>query len=68
MAGQAHAIHCPKCDSVLFREEKIVELDSSVVIREDLPVSARAIKTQYRYVCLSCGNLLHHEWTGTHPS
>ncbi|WP_258110728.1 hypothetical protein [Alicyclobacillus sp. SP_1] len=63
MAGPAHAIPCPKCNSTLFREEKIVELDSSVVIREDLPVPARTIQVQYRYICLECGNPLHHEWT-----
>lgn len=62
MANQVHAIVCPKCNGVLFREEKIVELDSSVVIREDLPVSARTVKTQYRYVCLACQEILHHEW------
>lgn len=64
MANAEHATQCPNCKGILFREEKIVELDSSVVIREDLPLSARAVKTQYRYVCLGCQQILNQPWTG----
>ncbi|MCL6443280.1 MAG: hypothetical protein K6T83_07480 [Alicyclobacillus sp.] len=66
MASERHAVACPQCREKLFREEKIVELDSSVVVRPDLPVPARTVKEQYRYVCLNCGHVLNEPWTGHH--
>lgn len=60
MANQAHAIACPKCGGTLFREERIVQLDSSVVVREDLPLPARMVSEQYRYICLNCNEVLQH--------
>lgn len=62
MAGISHAIHCPNCNQTWFREEHLVELDSSVVIRADLPLPARTVTEQYRYVCTNCGQVLHHGW------
>ncbi|MCF8563491.1 hypothetical protein LLE49_01875 [Alicyclobacillus tolerans] len=66
MASTIHAAICPNCQGALFKEEKIVELDSGVVIREDLPVPARTIKEQYRYVCIQCNQVLNQPWTGHH--
>lgn len=61
MASNQHAIHCPNCNNTWFREERQVELDSSVVIRPDLPVSARTLVERYRYVCTECNHVLVHE-------
>jgi len=66
MANVVHALHCPKCSKQLFREEKIVELDSAVVIRDDLPLPARTVLVQYRYVCITCNHVLDEPWTGHH--
>lgn len=61
MASSQHAIHCPNCNNTWFREERVVQLDSSVVIREDLPLSARTFSEKFHYVCTSCNTVLHHE-------
>ncbi|EPZ49046.1 hypothetical protein [Alicyclobacillus acidoterrestris] len=60
MASSQHAIHCPKCNSTSFREERIVQLDSSVVIRDGLPVQARTLAESYRYICIQCNEILTH--------
>ncbi|MFB5191054.1 hypothetical protein [Alicyclobacillus fastidiosus] len=61
MASSQHAIHCPKCNNTSFREERIVQLDSSVVIRKDLPVQGRTLAETYRYICVQCNEILTHE-------
>ena len=66
MAGTGHALICPQCQGKKFREEKIVEIDASVVVREDLPVSARTVSVEYRYICISCGHILNEPWSGHH--
>ncbi|MCL6547878.1 MAG: hypothetical protein K6T30_03095 [Alicyclobacillus sp.] len=66
MAAPAHAVTCPNCHGTLFREERLVQLDSSVVIRDGLPLPARTVGEQYRYVCASCGQVLDTPWTGHH--
>lgn len=66
MAAPAHAATCPHCRGSLFREERIVQLDSSVVIRDGLPVPARTVGEQYRYICIGCGHVLETGWTGRH--
>lgn len=66
MAGSKHAAHCAKCQGTYFREEKIVQLDSSVVVKKGLPVEARAIEVQYQYVCVNCNQVLDEPWTGHH--
>lgn len=66
MAATKHEIACPQCGATQFREERIVELDASVVIREDLPVPARIVREQYRYICIGCNALLNQPWTGHH--
>lgn len=63
MASEAHAIHCPNCEHTWFREERIVELDASVVIRDNLPLAAQTVSQQYRYVCTNCHQVLHHDWS-----
>jgi hypothetical protein len=63
MSESSHAISCPTCGGVLFREDKIVQLDSTVVIRENLPIAARTLHEQYRYTCLGCQTILHYEWS-----
>lgn len=66
MASEKHVLHCPKCNHTEFREEKIVLLDSSVVIRKDLEVPGRTVRELYRYICMNCGELLDQPWTGHH--
>ncbi|GGJ10084.1 hypothetical protein GCM10010885_19040 [Alicyclobacillus cellulosilyticus] len=66
MAANAHAVVCPHCQGRLFREEKIVQIDASVVVRPDLPVPARTVQEMYRYVCLQCGQVLEQTWSGRH--
>ncbi|MDQ0188221.1 DNA-directed RNA polymerase subunit RPC12/RpoP [Alicyclobacillus cycloheptanicus] len=66
MASAVHEIQCPKCGGTKFREEHIVELDSSVVIRDDLPLPARTVREQYRYICIQCNEILNLPWTGHH--
>ncbi|WAH38912.1 hypothetical protein [Alicyclobacillus dauci] len=60
MASSSHAVHCPNCNNTWFREEHLVQVDSSVVVREDLPVSARTVAEEYRYVCTECNTVLKH--------
>jgi hypothetical protein len=66
MAGALHAAHCPNCNGDKFREERIVTLDSGVVIRKDMPVEARAIQTEYRYICIQCNQILDQPWEKRH--
>lgn len=66
MASDVHEIACPKCGGTKFREERIVELDSSVVIRDDLPLPARTVRESYRYMCIGCNEVLDLPWTGHH--
>ncbi|WP_232302234.1 hypothetical protein [Alicyclobacillus hesperidum] len=61
VASNQHAIRCPHCDHTWFREERQVQLDSSVVIRPDLPVPGRILREQYQYICTNCNQVLHHE-------
>ncbi|WP_067617426.1 hypothetical protein [Alicyclobacillus acidiphilus] len=61
MANNQHAIRCPHCDHTWFREERQVQLDSSVVIREDLPLAARTLSERYQYVCVNCNQVLEHK-------
>jgi len=68
MANQVHAVVCPNCKGTVFHEEKLVEIDSSVVVRDKLPVPAQAIRVEYRYVCINCKEILTHEWSGHHES
>ena len=68
MASVSHAAVCPNCKETWFREERLVELDSGVVIRSNLPVSARSVQERYRYVCVGCGQVLDQPWTGHHDS
>jgi hypothetical protein len=66
MSSAKHIIYCPKCNGSDFREEKIVELDASVVIRDRLEVPGRTSRELYRYTCVNCGEILDQPWTGHH--
>lgn len=68
MASHKHNVHCPKCNETSFREEKIVQLDSSVVVRADLEVPARTVRETYRYVCMGCGEVVDQPWVGHHEA
>lgn len=68
MAGEKHIIHCQKCNGTEFKEEKIVQLDASVVIRVGLEVPGRTAHETYRYICTGCGEVLDEPWTGHHES
>lgn len=68
MASAIHAAVCPNCKGTWFREERLVELDSGVVIRADLPVAARTIQERFRYVCVECNHILDQPWTGHHDA
>ncbi|AEJ43886.1 hypothetical protein [Alicyclobacillus acidocaldarius] len=61
MASAQHAIRCPHCDHTWFREERQVELDSSVVIKPGMPVEGRVVREQYVYICANCNQVLYHE-------
>jgi hypothetical protein len=64
MAKHAHVHTCPNCNHTWFREEKIVQLDASVLIRASLPVEGRTTNVTYRYVCANCNQVLDEPWQG----
>jgi hypothetical protein len=66
MASEKHAIICPNCKGTWFREERLVQIDSSVVVRDDLPLPARSVDVRYRYICVQCNQVLTQRWEGHH--
>ncbi len=66
MAGPSHSIACPHCNGHLFREEKIVELDGSVVVKKGMPVPAQTQAVSYEYVCVNCNQVLDEMFAHGH--
>jgi hypothetical protein len=66
MASSKHAITCPNCHGTWFREERLLQIDSSIVVRDDLPVPAQAVDVHYRYICVQCNQVLTQRWEGRH--
>nr|NNM89319.1 hypothetical protein [Bacilli bacterium] len=66
MAAPSHALTCPHCQGLWFREEKIVELDGSVVVTKGMPVPAQTRAVSYQYVCVSCQNVLDESFVHGH--
>lgn len=60
----AHSIPCPKCGGTLFREEKIVELNSSVMVTRGMSVPSQVNKVTYQYACIACGHIIDEHFSG----
>ncbi len=66
MAGPSQSIACPHCNGHLFREEKIVELDGSVVVTKGMHIPAQTHAVSYHYVCVSCNQVLDETFAHGH--
>ncbi len=58
MASTGHSIACPHCGGKFFREDKIVELDASVMITKGMRIPAQTRMVSYQYTCVSCEQVL----------
>lgn len=68
MAGKAEAVICTHCGGKLFREDKVMELDNTVMIRKGMSIPAQPLHVSYQYVCIGCNTVLDEEFTHGHVS
>ncbi|PWI58903.1 hypothetical protein [Sulfoacidibacillus thermotolerans] len=67
MAAPApHSIVCPQCGGKLFREEKIVELNASVMVTRGMSIPAQVNAVSYQYACIGCNHILDEQFTHGH--
>jgi DNA-directed RNA polymerase subunit RPC12/RpoP len=64
MAGPTHSIECPKCSAKLFREDRVVELNASVVVSRSMHIPAQVNAVTYQYTCIGCGHVLDEQFSG----
>jgi len=68
IANKVESVTCSHCGSKQFREEKIVELDNSVMIRKGMTIPAQALHVSYQYVCSGCSAVVDEEFSHGHLS
>ncbi len=59
-----HAVICPQCGGELFREEKMVELNASVMVTRGMSVPAQVNKVSYQYTCVNCNHVIDEHFHG----
>lgn len=68
MTTPGHSIACPHCEGTQFREEKIVELDATVMVTKGMKMAAQAKMVRYQYTCITCQNVLDEQFEKGHLS
>lgn len=68
MAGPSHAVECPHCKGTLFREDRVVELDASVMITKGMRIPAQTHSVGYWYTCVNCQHVLDETFVHGHLS
>jgi len=66
MAVKVEAVICTHCGGTRFREDKVMELDNTVMIRKGMSIPAQPLHVSYQYVCIGCNNVLDEEFTHGH--
>lgn len=66
MAVKPESVRCSACQGNLFREERILELDNTVMIRKGMTIQAQPLHVSYQYVCIQCQKVIDEEFFRGH--
>ena len=56
--SHAHAVECSHCGGKWFREDRIVQLNASVMVTSGMKVPAQTVAVGYQYTCLTCQHVV----------
>ena len=61
-----HSTPCPQCGGTWFREDRIVQLDASVMVARGMKMPAQTRAVGYQYTCIGCGRVFDEAFAHGH--
>ncbi len=64
--SNVHAIECAKCGGKWFQEDRIVQLNASVMVTRGMKVPAQTVAVRYQYTCAVCRHVVDEQFVQGH--